>query len=320
MRYAFPICLFLAICFYTAARSEAQTPCVGTQIFAARSCPGDAISADERALFDLVNDYRKARNLPSLKLSVSLSLVANRRMLDLKQNMKKLTHSWSDCAYDLKDPKTWHCVEKAPARLSSGYAGLGYETLYRSVRGKAVGPTALAEWKKSGLHNSIILNQGSFRSTPWDEMGVAIDGEYAALWFGYPGGPAAGTGILYTSAVKGLADAFKLRQDAGRASAATADSNVTLSLDGPNKEVREISLKLQPDGRLLPDTVMIASAVLRNLFAEWPDSDGWIARGAAAIDENPTAVRTKFVRDMAIEMTSGGPELLKITIKPRTSK
>ncbi|HVF46157.1 MAG TPA: hypothetical protein VNA17_01185 [Pyrinomonadaceae bacterium] len=320
MRYVFPITLFIAVCLSTAAEPRAQANCVGPQIFTASACAGDAISDEEMILFDLVNSYRKARNLPTLKSSASLSRVANRRMLDLKQNLKRLTHSWSDCSYDLKDSKTWHCVENAPKRLSSGYAGQGYETLYRAVKGKAVGPTALAEWQKSQLHNSIILNEGIFKSTPWDEMGVAIDGEYASLWFGFPGRPATGAGILYASAVKGLADAFTLSQINGKESAATADSNVMLSLAGPNKEVSEISLKLQPGGRLLPDTVLIASAVLKNLFNEWTDSDGWIARGAAAIDENPTAVRTKFVREMAVELRSGGPDLLNITIKPRTLK
>lgn len=46
---------------------------------------------------------------------------------------------------------------------------------------------ALDAWKKSDLHNSIILNLGMFEKMQWDEVGIAIDGEYASLWFGHPG-------------------------------------------------------------------------------------------------------------------------------------
>ena len=69
-----------------------QAACTGAQIFAATACAGDVNSAEEKALFELVNSYRVARNMPALRLSPSLSMVANRRMLDLKQNLKTLTH------------------------------------------------------------------------------------------------------------------------------------------------------------------------------------------------------------------------------------
>ena len=43
--------------------------------------------------------------------------------------------------------------------------------------------------RRATLHNSIILNLGLFSKVQWDEVGVAIDGEYAALWFGRPSAP-----------------------------------------------------------------------------------------------------------------------------------
>src|SRR5205085_2364906 len=85
------------------------------------------------------------------------------------------------------DKKTWSCVTDAPRRLKVGYKGQGFETLYSTSSGRAMGSAALDAWKKSTLHNSIILNKGSFTNIPWDEVGVGIAGPYAVLWFGYAG-------------------------------------------------------------------------------------------------------------------------------------
>lgn len=166
--------------------AQASPDCVGENIFSKPKCLGDETSREERELFDLLTAYRTANKLPQLRLSPSLSLVANRKMLDLKQNIKKLTHSWSNCPYDIADRKTWNCVNDAPLRLKCGYNGQGFETLFHSINQRAKPAAALNAWKKSELHNSIILNLGMFANLEWDEVGVAIDGEYAALWFGRP--------------------------------------------------------------------------------------------------------------------------------------
>lgn len=180
------------LCMVAASFVSAQmTGCKGDQIFTSAKCSGDENSAEERALFEMVRSYRAANNLPELRLSSSLSMVANRRMLDLKQNVKSLTHSWSNCPYDVNDRKSWDCVNESPARLKCGYAGKGYETLFHTI-GENVKPAkAMNAWKQSTLHNSIILNLGMFSKVEWDEVGVAIDGQYAALWFGRPSSQAA---------------------------------------------------------------------------------------------------------------------------------
>ncbi len=307
--------LILFALFAVGANSRsafAQGECTGVQIFTAKACAGDANSADEKALFEMVNSYRMASKLPPLRLSQSLSIVANRRMLDLRQNLKTLTHSWSDCKYDLSDAKTWHCVTDAPRKLKCGYNGEGYETLYRKTKGKATPALALGEWKKSQLHNSIILNDGMFRTMPWDEVGVAIAGEYAALWFGFPGGSSAPTaGFGYSEAVSGMPNVFTIKQSNGKESAATADNSIVLNISGPNREIGEIFLGLD-SGKLNPQTRATASSVLKNLFPNWPDIDGWLDRSTAAIDANQTATRTKIVGKFRIEMSSGGKDALRL--------
>ncbi len=162
-----------------------QEECTGAKIFSSANCVGDAVSPDEKALFEAVNKYRSDNGLQPITLSVGLSILGNRRVLDLKQNMRTLTHSWSNCPYEVNDEKTWPCLLDSPTRLNTGYKGQAYETLYRSSR--KVDPAAAIEaWKKSSLHTSIILNKGMFAEMQWDGMGVAIDGQFAALWFGHP--------------------------------------------------------------------------------------------------------------------------------------
>lgn len=309
------------LCLSGAAAMFAQSPCTGSQIMTAKACAGDVNSAEEKALYDLMNSYRTASKLPPLRLSQSLSIVANRRMLDLKQNLKTLTHSWSDCKYDINDQKTWPCVTDAPRKLNCGYNGQGYETLYRTSKAKVIPNDALAEWKKSQLHNSIILNGGMFKDFPWDEVGVAIDGEYAALWFGLPGNvganaaDAGGAQTGYSRAVSGLPNVFSLKQTAGKEFAVTSDSKITLNLTGPNKEINEILVKLE-SAKLNPQTRSTVAGLLKNLFPEWTDIDGWLDRSAAAIETNATATRTKIIKKLAVEMRSGGKDSVRLLIGP----
>ena len=128
---------------------DAQSTCDGKQLFTAAACAGDAVSPDEKALFDLVTNYRASKSLPAAKLSLSLSKLANRHLIDIKVNLKTFTHSWSNCPYDIKDEKTWPCIIDAPKRMNSGYSGQGYETIYVTTELKANGNLVIDAWKKS---------------------------------------------------------------------------------------------------------------------------------------------------------------------------
>ena len=96
------MCSIFALC----SQVSAQTNCTGSQILQAANCNGDDASSEEMSLLELVNMYRVANGQSELRLSKPLSMVANRRMLDLKQNLKFLTHSWSNCKYEINDQKT----------------------------------------------------------------------------------------------------------------------------------------------------------------------------------------------------------------------
>lgn len=297
----------------------------------ANNCIGDEVSPEEKILLNLVNRYRVANGRSELRSSKPLSMVANRRMLDLKQNLKSLTHSWSDCKYDINDQKTWGCVTDSPQRLKSGYDGRGYETLYRTAMGRALSIPALDAWKKSTLHNSIILNLSTFKDLEWEELGVAIDGQFAALWFGTKSGAPKGSdekviglGVSYDQAVKGLSrllaiDQFSSTIENNRWQGFSPDRKIKLEIYGTKKELSEanlgISIKLESDKTLAPKNKLAVVTLLKNIFPEWSDLDAWFENSLAAILADKAGSRTKIVRKIAIEMLTDSQGSVKLIIK-----
>jgi uncharacterized protein YkwD len=309
-----------------------QSPCTGSQALTEAKCVSDDNSPAEHVLFDLVNRYRTSAEKPALKLSAPLSLIANRRLLDLKYNMKTLTHSWSNCRYDIKNEKTWHCVLDAPARFKTGYNGRGFEALYRTTTSAAAPIDALEAWKKSSLHNSIILNLDGFKDMPWDAVGIAIDGQYAALWFGTPSGGIPripdgqlGLGVSYQEAVAGLSRMLSIKLssstvDNNRWSGATPDGSLILEISGATKEINEANiaatLKLSQGSKLNPTSQQITAIMLRNIFPEWKDVDLWLDQSVAAVTAGPLALRVKLIRKISVEMRAVGRNSITILIRP----
>ncbi len=327
--FAVFISLVFACTFAAAVRG--QEICKGDRIFSAKNCAGDLVSADEKVLFEAVNKYRVANGRPAVKLSTALSLVGNRRMLDLNQNLKILTHSWSNCPYDIYNEKTWGCLIGSPQRLNSGYAGEGYETLFRTTRSKVDVNAALEAWKKSSLHNSIILNHGMFAALPWDEFGVAIDGSYAALWFGFQKSiprvaQSVGLGISYDQAITGLARLLSIEQTSSTGEknlwqGFSADKRLKLEIRGTKKEISEANIGVTvrlAGGRLDPAKKAVMSMLLKNLFPDWTDIDTWLDNSLNLIAQNRTAWRTKIIRKIAVELKSETADSIILSVKPPT--
>jgi uncharacterized protein YkwD len=161
-----------------------QIQCNKRQILTVAACSGDGLSAEERKLYQLVNQYRSRRGLPPIPLSASLTKVANRHVLDLEYNFNDLTHSWSNCPYNSDRPSTFKCMWEAPQRLGTSYGGNGYENAYGSSDGKATAEEAFSEWLDSSPHHAVITNQGIWKDVRWNALGVGIHKGYAVLWFG----------------------------------------------------------------------------------------------------------------------------------------
>lgn len=147
--------------------------------------PDDGIEPEEQKLYDLINQYRAQNGLSSVPLSSALSLVANRHVHDLTDNVHSTSsmHSWSDAPYDSANPSTYPAMWTAPQRFSTGYTNYGYEIAYWNSGG-ATASAALQGWQNSSGHNDVILNLNSWQSSTWKAVGVGIYGQYAVFWFG----------------------------------------------------------------------------------------------------------------------------------------
>ena len=164
------------------------------------------LSAKEKELIKLVNDYREQHGKKRLKVSKSLMKVARTHINDLNMNfdinnppvdsrgIEGNMHSWSDrgnwtpVVYT-KDHKYDKLTIIKPKELT-GYNQNGYEV---AVNGFMITPQrALEKWKNSPKHNDTILSQNGWDPpaelieeglTGLSNMGVAINGNYACIWF-----------------------------------------------------------------------------------------------------------------------------------------
>jgi uncharacterized protein YkwD len=320
--------VLIVIPFVVFKSTLAQVQCGGGGIFASATCGGDEVSDEERELFDIVNSFRSENGKPALRLSKTLSMVGNRRMLDLTQNMRSLTHSWSNCPYEIGNEKTWTCMMDSPVRLKSGYKGTGYETLYATGSKKVDPKAAIAAWKKSSLHTSIILGTGMFASMSWDEFGVAISGGYATLWFGQPGdGETRGLGEqLPTNVVDSLKSAFDASESGNsrliRWSGKSSVGRIRIEVDDRNldfysAEVR-LSMAITPAGIVSPNALGLLKSFLRKAYPEWNDSAAWLDSALGKAASLNFERRIKLTDKSAIEVDRSGSGEITISIFPKS--
>jgi len=330
LRFLIPF--FLILTFANILSLSAQVRCTASQIFDETNCVGDSISSDETRLVELVNRYRAANGKSALKLSTPLSMVANRRVLDLQQNMRMLTHSWSNCRYDINDVKTFDCVSEAPRRLRSGYDGSAFETLYRNDTGTAAPAAALAAWKKSSLHNSIILDLGEFKDKVWTDIGVAVDGQYASLWFGSTVRSIApmksgdlGLVLSFDQAISALGPTVFIKQVSTAPSSniwsgGGAGGSLRIEIQGKPEEIDQITLdiKMNSDKGVSPAAMKAVASLLKNVFPEWSNIEDWLDRSVAAINSDRTRTQTKLIRGISVDIGTGPSDSIRILIHHRS--
>ncbi len=149
------------------------------------------LSQEEQKLYDLLTEYRATYNLPAIPISPALTKVAQAHVRDLQDNQPHgencNMHSWSGvgkwtpCCYT-SDHKQAQCMWDKPREMTN-YAGNGYEIAYGGSAG-ATASDAIAGWKSSSGHNSVMINKGVWAKRPWNAVGIGIYGGYAVVWFG----------------------------------------------------------------------------------------------------------------------------------------
>ena len=159
------------------------------------------VSEKEAELYYIINAYRESLGLQKLSFSKSLTIVARTHVADSNaytpENMsdsrgiKGNLHSWSNhgswtpVVYTSDHQYAANMWSK-PRELTS-YTGDGYE-ISSYASGNITPEGALDLWKHSSAHNQVMTTQGSWSDLK--TMGVAIDGNYAHVWFGSAGDPA----------------------------------------------------------------------------------------------------------------------------------
>lgn len=150
------------------------------------------LNPEEQKLYALIMEYRQSKNLQDIPFSSKLTKVAQLHAKDLSENYdrdnKKCNiHSWSKkgnwkpCCYTA-DHKQASCMWSKPSEIA-GYPGNGYEISYYSSKG-ATAQEGLSGWKVSHGHNSVILNEGTWKNVNWKAIGIGIYKEYGVVWFG----------------------------------------------------------------------------------------------------------------------------------------
>lgn len=311
---------------------SAQTNCTGAKLFTEKKCAGDEISPSERELFRLINEYRAQYKLPPVTISEPLSFVANRHLLDLSLNIKYLTHGWSNCPYDIKKDETWNCLFQSPQRLNSGYSGQGFENLYRNLGGEASPALALEAWKKSPMHNNLILNLDIWKKTKYDAFGVAVSGNYAAIWMGAKGGgdveldqEVKGFGVSFDELVKGMTTILSIQKteslgESGKWVGRSADNSIRLEIFGSEKDVAETSLalsvKLNRGAQISPQSRSALLQFLANLSPSWRDPEKWVDAALTQLAKNSKIPQSITIGKKTFIFSINAANVLNIVVKP----
>lgn len=150
------------------------------------------LSTEEKKLYEMIMEYRKEKGLPNIKLSISLTYVAQTHVKDLQTNRLFNStcnmHSWSNngtwtpCCYTDDNLKA-SCMWDKPRELTN-YQGNGFEISYGLQGASVTADNALEGWKKSSGHNAVIVNEGIWSDSNWKAIGIGISKGYAVVWFG----------------------------------------------------------------------------------------------------------------------------------------
>lgn len=157
-------------------------------------------SPDTRSLVQVVNDYRVAEGLPAIRVSRSLTIIAQKHVDDLERNAPAngvcILHSWSNkgpwtpCCYT-EDNAQAGCMWNKPREITNDvYDSNGYEIAMGLRGGRATTQGALEAWRGSPAHLAVVLNQGPWANLKWRSVGAAISDHYAVVWFGEEEDPA----------------------------------------------------------------------------------------------------------------------------------
>lgn len=200
--------------------------------------PGPAGAAPNDDLYAAINAYRQGLGLPAIPLSPQLTDVARAHVQDLIANFATdpnytgagcIPHGWSSQGawtggcYRSDDPSTFPIMWTKPGEIAN-YPGDGFEILFGPATPAANAAEALQAWQSDAPHNDVIVNKGIWENHPWQAIGVWVEGEWAAVWFGESADPNA-TQPAAAAEVPAAPAAVPAAPAAPDANAANTDAN-----------------------------------------------------------------------------------------------
>ncbi len=148
------------------------------------------ISAEDNKLYESINLFLIENGQKELSLSKSLSYVANLHITDLIQNHPDTSicnlsswsnnGNWTSCCYQKYVPNQ-DCMWDKPKELTN-FKYRGYE-LALFFEEEFNSDTVMQLLLSSNAVIDMLLTKGYYSKKKWVCMGLAINKEYASIWF-----------------------------------------------------------------------------------------------------------------------------------------
>lgn len=149
------------------------------------------LSEEEISLANSINKLRQQNDLEAVKLSQSLSYVADVHTKDLYFHFDPYgacgLYLWSDegrwapCC-PAGDEEDLECMYDKPHELT-GYRSKGYEAVFYNNTGMT-DRLALEYLKQDSSSLDLVLNTGRYTEKKWNAMGISVFEGFASVWFG----------------------------------------------------------------------------------------------------------------------------------------
>ncbi len=182
MKIIIKLFVFLILVFFVCNRISAQTT---------KNIPDDfCISADDNKLLESLNQFLVENGKKKLEYSKSLSYVAKLHVDDLLLNHPDTSicnlsswsnnGEWTGCCYNKYVPNQ-DCMWEKPKELTS-FKYRGYEMAFYFEEN--FNPDTLMQLLlSSNSAIDMLLTKGDYSKKKWVCMGVALNVNYASIWF-----------------------------------------------------------------------------------------------------------------------------------------
>jgi hypothetical protein len=214
--------------------------------------------------------------------------------------------------------------------LGVKYDGNGYENLYRNFSSTATPTLALEAWKKSDLHNALILNLNIFNDMKWDGIGIAISSNYAAIWVGAKESmgntqQSKGLGVTFEDVVAGLTKIVPVQvvsstTTTNKWAGTSPDKTVKFEIFGRPEDIAEaalgLTIKLEKNSALSQRNRSVLNTFLNNVVPGWSQRENWCETALKNLIKDRKIIQSSAIGNRFVEMTLNADNTVSVRVKP----